>query len=147
MIDPVTSLPFNIAKKFRETAHYLLADLEDNKFHVRIVPAPDPQHANHKVRQVEVSNPYWYSRIYFKKSKGNMCRGKKSRGRQGQIRQRVGLALLRIMNGKDGRHVGRVYSYDRMLRELIKKMLCEGYETNFGEVPSDEEAVEYFTEK
>lgn len=147
MIDPVTSLPFNIAKKFRETAHYLLVDLEDNKFHVVLVPAPAPTHSGHKIRQATGQNPEWYSVIFDKKSKRKSRSVRVGNNGQGQIRQRVGLALLRIMKDKDGRHVGKMYSYDRMLRELIKKMLCEGYETSLGQVPPNDEAVEYFTEK
>ena len=147
MINPVTSLPFNIAKKFREMAHYLLADLEDNKFHVVLTPAPNPKYQGHKIRQATAKNPEWYKEVFDYKSKRASRDTRDKHKGQGEIRKRVGSALLRIMRDADGHHVGNMYSYDRMLRELIKKMLCEGYETSLGQVPPNDEAVEYFTEK
>jgi len=144
MINPVASLPLNMAVKFRLIAHYLLADLEDNKFHVVLTPAPNPKHQGHKVRHATTKNPEWYIKIFDYKSKRASRDTRDKHKGQGEIRKRVGTSLLRIMKDEDGMYTGRKYSYDKMLRELIKKMLCEGYKTDFGEIPPDGEVVEYF---
>lgn len=142
MIEPIRKLPNNIAIKFRETANYLLSDLENNKFKYKKLPAPDKKHSGHKIRQIAVSNPEWYKEIFDIKSKresrigGHLNRNKG----QGQIRKRVAKVLLCIIEKTDRYRC----SYHSLLRELIKKMLCEGYETNFGEIPPDEEVIKYF---
>lgn len=38
-------------------------DLENSFFEVVLIPAPDPQHSEHKVRAVQYANPLWYSKL------------------------------------------------------------------------------------
>ena len=105
----------------QEAIQGLLADLENNKMKVVLVPAPEPRHGlhiegrgGHMIRAVESRPPKWYLEIaaswgYDKKGRGRIERKKFVR------------ALERIKDGKPSYHKND--SYYSACKAIIRKAI------------------------
>jgi hypothetical protein len=101
---------------FITEAELLYKELLENKLLVGTCPAPDPKHADHKIRVVESRNPEWYSLLYDSHNR--------------RSRRFFEKALWRITNNLDGDldSVGSGhYIYDTCFRDMIYTRLVEGY--------------------
>src|SRR3989344_5340758 len=58
-------VPEKVRQHFKEDASFLHHELETNRLRIILIPAPNPQHYNHKIRAVDTRNPEWYSMIYW----------------------------------------------------------------------------------
>lgn len=52
-----------LSKREREAAAEMLAELEQRRLEVILVPAPDPRHHGHAIRTAVMTNPRWYRRL------------------------------------------------------------------------------------
>lgn len=125
----LSTYPSGIISYFIHEASTMRHELENNKLHVYLKPS-DIGMPN-KVRYVESHNAAWYSEFVFNKcadfSTIQKRRKRYKRKTGGSIRQKTMKALTRIVEGKDGKQVGKHYSYDYDLRLLIFERLCGGY--------------------
>lgn len=135
-------LPKEINAIFREEASFLHADLLEHKLRVILIPAPEPQHYDHKIRVVEIANPQWYSKLY-----NQFVHFRRDRSLR---------ALERLADGEDKAFtdsrcgiVAYKFHYDTLYRKLIFERLTEGYEDYYGNilaghVPANSMVREYF---
>lgn len=113
---------------FITDAELLYQEFMNNKLKVVLSPAPDPQHADHKIRIAQSHNPEWYASIYFSHNR--------------QKRKLLEKSLWRIVHGFDGDldSIGSGhYIYDTCFRNMIYTRLVEGYiEKDFRIFPNNE---------
>ena len=106
--EPISKLEKEIRKQYRNHAEILYKELSSNKLEVELIPAPDPQFIEHKIRIAVNHPPYWFSELYHKY-------------KYGINRKRSLEALNRIQNYEDKKTENNKYIYDAMFRELIKE--------------------------
>lgn len=107
----MTSTTEITSEQIIQHAKMMLADLEQNRLSVVLVPAPNPIHESHKIRAVESENPVWYRDLF---------------DNAGYVRRKsIADALRRIIDGKPAGNHPR-YHYEGLLREVIVKRLNEG---------------------
>lgn len=115
-------------------AQIMLKELEDQQLQVVLVPAPDPRHLHHMIRQAESHNPAWYSDLYHLLPHWR--------------RDRTWRSLRRLTRAQDKPSTiipPQKNLYDAVYRGLVRERLTGGYETVEGyEIPPCEEAVRYF---
>ena len=112
----LSNLPAFPRNLFLEEGNLLYQEFLENRLRVVLSPAPDPKHADHKVRIAQSHNPEWYSPLYFSHSRRKRAFFEK--------------ALLRIINECDGDldSIGSGhYIYDTCFRDMIYTRLVEGY--------------------
>jgi len=59
----MTPTPTLCPLPLRATVRAMLAELNDMRLEVALVPAPDPRHCHHQVRAVFGRNPGWYREL------------------------------------------------------------------------------------
>jgi|WetSurMetagenome_2_1015567.scaffolds.fasta_scaffold156188_2 hypothetical protein len=110
---------------FVEEAKFLYEDFLDHPLKIGTRQADYQKHINHKVREVKMYNPGWYSDFYWSHSHAK--------------RQLVEKSLHRIVNGLDmdldTRSSKHRYAYDTSLRWRIYLRLTEGYQVKEGDKP------------
>ncbi|MEK6907112.1 MAG: hypothetical protein AABW45_01150 [Nanoarchaeota archaeon] len=126
------SLDYRIIKIFKQEANSFLEELKHRKLEVILVPAPDPHHEGHKIRQKVNDNPEWYRELYWKYHPNFR-------------RDRTLKSLNRLVNLEDGNFITHSYKYDAVMRELIYSVLIEGYYIDSHIIyPENPRIVKYF---
>ena len=126
-------LPEKIRAYFIDYAKILNYELKNQHLKVVLAPAPNPKHADHKIRVVNEENPYWYSDLYYAHNRGKRKLFEKS--------------IERIVGGVDCDFDSRnnQYNYDYAFRNMIYDILTEGYIDEFGKrVMPENEVRKYF---
>lgn len=113
----------------------MFKDLENSFFEVVLIPAPDPQHSEHKVRAVRYANPLWYSKLCrtYCSIRG---RGRKRMKRERTIinRTNTSRALQRMIDGQDAGIYGDRIA-DLVEKELSRRRVRRGYIPNAEYMP------------
>ncbi len=157
---PLQDLPEPARTYFRNHARKLLGELQTQRLHIGLYPAPDPQHSNHRIYVVESQNPFWYSQLYHEEEGVTFCIKTKrhTRGRKTSrkvkhwvlsrhvLRSRIERAFDVLSAGRDtvysgpeeARGTAFPYRYHWRLRDLIYRQLTEGKPLGGGdtELPS-----------
>lgn len=129
--EPVAHAPEQLQTAIRAEAAYLLQELRERYLSVVLIPAPEPQYCEHKIRSVEQKNPQWYRDLWH--SHAYRRRGKKWRTKVDSTikRTRVQRALEHIICGTD-----LSFPCQALLRSVILQRLREGYESEeYGNIP------------
>lgn len=108
---PISELPLELKESFIIEAQDMLLRLKQEKLEVKLIPAPEPRHVDHKIHIVVNQNPEWYRTLY--QSKSNIKR------------KFVQGALERIANEQDQVWQPNKYHYDPMIREVILDILID----------------------
>ena len=124
-------LPDDIAKCFIDEADFLYDELDKKRLEVVLIPAPDPQHAGHKIRLAVNHNPKWYSQFMDINPYSH--------------RYRCVKALDKIKNNEDCRYHGSRFRYQFYMRDLIQERLTCGFQDSIeGHVLPIKKIRDYF---
>lgn len=126
---PVWLLPDELKELFIIEASLLLKELNERFLDVKLIPAPEQRHHDHKIRTVENTNCDWF--LSLQAISSNAYR-----------RLRVKDYLNKIITGDDK----MFYSVHTGLRKLILNRLLEGYSQEGCDVPPDDTICNAFFE-
>lgn len=128
---PISELPDLVGRDFSEHADFLISDLYSHRLTIKLVPAPDPHHRNHKIRVNTSKNPAWYSSLYNSVPNG-------------VSRNNCVCALERIASFDDRQEQKLAYRYDTRMRSEIKQQLMQGFLFGTHRIPANNRVREYF---
>jgi hypothetical protein len=137
--------PKEISNYFSFEAELLFNDLKQNKLEVVLIPAPEPQFIEHKIRSAVHQNPIWYKNLYNRYSFNLEYKNKKTKRNRKVFNSKIKRkpsenSLGRISLKKDMPHC----FHDFVYKDLIFHRLYYGEDYSGSKISPEKMIVEYF---
>lgn len=112
MLDLTYTPPTSDDLRIRSAARRLRAELDAHRLTVALVPAPNPKHPGHRVRQVIDRNPVWYRAL---------CQQRASLAHEPRGKHDTAIKRAHVLSGLDAIANGRTGCYHDLLMLVVNR--------------------------